>query len=576
MLLTGLIPRMLAAILVCIVGSWLCLLTYRRVHHHRWPQLATAWALKVLVVATMALAAVVVNKPDLLTMQPAAGLLFPLAAWFSVQTWRAMRHRDRPLAVRAAADIVLSLLLGADLVLALVWFANRLDLAEPEVAFLRDALERAGSIADLPWWLWLALYLLLAGASLAFAVWTTRLSAVTRWSDRLHVVSLVDMIKRVLTGVHIGLLATVLIGLAAPPALATTLRGQLQAKYTLALQHELKAAREAAGEQKAAREAAGEQAAYEEIRSQFSRFNSTSPVVRPLVPMVTEIHDISSRLPGSHSASIERDLADRIGQLQESTLKLPAPESTPPAKSTKFKAPIRDSGDLQGDLQHRLGQLATEQRQASLAERQANLAKRQAGRAADLTFNAVADTITTGISHFCPQLGEVVQIISTEYLSSDMDESRLKNAISAWVQHRIPTAPTSADQMVIQMVIPDPGKLREAAANQESNQESVASQPISWSAGSARGHAPTDPARSRAMRKSSPVAAAVDLVDETRYLEKGTDPCQGCTPVLRSRQVPDQFPWANINPYDWMQHPEGENHAFPRSEWRPPDLPPGR
>ena len=37
-------------------------------------------------------------------------------------------------------------------------------------------LQRAGSIADLPWWLWLLLALL-AGASLAFARWPARLKA---------------------------------------------------------------------------------------------------------------------------------------------------------------------------------------------------------------------------------------------------------------------------------------------------------------------------------------------------------------------------------------------------------------
>jgi hypothetical protein len=39
------------------------------------------------------------------------------------------------------------------------------------VAALRGLLDRAGSIADLPWWLWTGLYVLLAGTSLAFALW---------------------------------------------------------------------------------------------------------------------------------------------------------------------------------------------------------------------------------------------------------------------------------------------------------------------------------------------------------------------------------------------------------------------
>lgn len=99
-----------------------------------------SWLLVLLAVATVTLAAQV-----LLTAQPGAGLLFPLGTWFSVQIWRAMQKPRRPLPVRAAADIVLSLLLGAELVLALVWLANLLDLTEPEVAFLRGALELVGS-----------------------------------------------------------------------------------------------------------------------------------------------------------------------------------------------------------------------------------------------------------------------------------------------------------------------------------------------------------------------------------------------------------------------------------------------
>ena len=48
-----------------------------------------------------------------------------MAAWASYRTWRAMNDVAR-LAVRAAADIALSLLLGADLVLFVVWLANLL------------------------------------------------------------------------------------------------------------------------------------------------------------------------------------------------------------------------------------------------------------------------------------------------------------------------------------------------------------------------------------------------------------------------------------------------------------------
>ena len=69
------------------------------------------------------------------------------------------------LAVRAAADIALSLLLGADLVLFVVWLANLLGLTPAEVAAVRGALERTAGLADLPWWLWTGLYAALAVAA---------------------------------------------------------------------------------------------------------------------------------------------------------------------------------------------------------------------------------------------------------------------------------------------------------------------------------------------------------------------------------------------------------------------------
>jgi hypothetical protein len=199
------------------------------------------------------------------------------------------------LEVRAAADIVLSLLLGADLVFFVVWAANLLDLSEAEIAILRGTLQRIGSIADLPWPLWVGLYVLLAGMNLAFALWPERLTAITRWSQRLHVVPSIAASRRTLTGVHISLLVTVLIAVSAPASLETMLRGPLKAKYTVALQREL--------------ESHGEQAAYDVIRRQ-STGTSTSLSMQPLAAIINKIHSISTPPSGTSDAtSTERDLA---------------------------------------------------------------------------------------------------------------------------------------------------------------------------------------------------------------------------------------------------------------------------
>jgi hypothetical protein len=112
---------------------------------------------------------------------------------------------------------------------------------------LRGTLDRVGSIADLPWPLWVGLYVLLAGASLAIARWPESLTAIAQWFQRLHLVLSIDVSRRVLSGVHIGLLVTVLIAVSAPESLEAALRGPLKAKYTVALQRELESAGEQAG-----------------------------------------------------------------------------------------------------------------------------------------------------------------------------------------------------------------------------------------------------------------------------------------------------------------------------------------
>lgn len=368
--------------------------------------------------------------------------------------------------------------------------------------------------------------MLLAGASLAFAVWPTRFLAVSRWWDRLHIGSSVNVSNRVLTGVHIGLLAALLIGAAAPPALATTLRGQVEAKYTLAgkaLQPEL--------------ETTWEQAAYKEIRDQFSRVNRTSPIVKPLTAIVSEIHHVSSPPPGSDTATpaerdlAERDLADRIGQLQGSTLKLAEPKSIP----AEFKAPIRDAGDLQ----QRLRQLDTEQRRAHLAKPQDNTAKLQADRFAE-SAEFAAKALAPIIASIIPIPVDKVEAILREYVSSVV-ESCLNVVFSAWVQHHMPTTPpkTITPATVDRMVIPNPTHLEAAAAKQEAaaaKQEVAANRESRASAVSSFSHLrppSTSPATSSdanlarlASPGKSPAVATVDLVNETRNIQEEKIPLE--------------------------------------------------
>jgi hypothetical protein len=485
----------LPAAFLLVFGIWACLLTQRRVRasRYRWVRYAT----DVLVAGLTGLGLLALFDRDLLVNLSAAGLLFPVGAWSSIQTWRVMAGSRRP-EVRAGADIVLSLLLGADLVLFLVWGANLLDLPEAEVAVLRGTLERVGSIADLPWPLWVVLYVVLAVTSLAFARWPQGLAAVTRWFQRLHVVPSIDVSRRVLGGVHISLLVIVLIGLTGPASLEATLRGPLKAKYTVALQREM--------------ESHGEQAVYDEIRRQFTTGTntSTSPSVQPLVAIVSKIHSISSPPSGtSDASSTERDLARRLGQIQATTLQLTATNSVLTAQQAvtnlaQFAPPIRNAGDLNT----RLNRLDTQQRRADTATRRVN-------QLAELAATAVANIIQI------PNLGEneIIQIIR-EYLSGLVENSPLTEVFAAWAERLTGnTTPPRADKMVV----PDPEQLEQAALTvltQEQTRVQIADPST------------PDPVKARTQTEAS-ADAAVDLVNEARYLDEHTGPCDGCPQPLR-------------------------------------------
>ncbi|MGH3248987.1 MAG: hypothetical protein ACRDOI_22670, partial [Trebonia sp.] len=498
----------LPAVCVIVCGSWVFLLARRAQRSARWPrwlswrsrsggagsagsrQRAAWWHRRLrdaVAVATMGTALLTLARPDVLAVEPSAGLLFPVAAWAGFRAWRAM-NTSGWLAVRAAADITLSLLLGADVVLFVVWLANLLGLSRPEVAAVRGALERAGDLADLPWWLWIGLYAALALAAVAFAVWPTRLRRAIGLSARSRVVPAVDVIRRVLTGVHIGLLVIVLVAVAVPAAVFPVLRDQLVTQYTVSYQRQL--------------EAAGEQAAYAEISEPFTTTTANRAV---LADIVEKIHGIDHPRPGDdHATATEADIARRVGELQAATLLAAGANPAPPsadrsaaAGAAGFTAPIRDAPDLRT-------------RTALLDEQETkeDAVHKRAEQAGDLAAATVAGLLSV------PDIGsnEVVQIVR-EYLSGLIEESPLKDTFAAWTERlagalRPPDAET--------LVVPQPVKLATEAMRTELKEDEE------------DGFATALPSTEH----ESAVDAAVDLVNQTRYLsEGGTGPCAGCSPV---------------------------------------------
>ena len=472
----------LPAVLVAVCGGWVLLVARhgkRAAWWHRRLQDAV-------VAATAGTALLVLVRRDVLAVAPAAGLLFPVAAWAGFRVWRAMNASGR-LAVRATADITLSLLLGADLVLFMVWLANLLGLTRPEVAAVRGGLEQAGDRTDLPWWLWTGLYAALAAAAVAFAVWPDRLRRAIGLSARMRVVSVIDVIRQVLTCVHIGLLVIVLVAVAVPAAVFPVLREQIAARYTVAYQRQL--------------EAAGEQAAYAEISAWFTGPQANHAV---LADIVEKIHRIDHpKQDDDHATATETDVARRVGELQAAALlaahatSVATAEQNAAAAAAGFTAPIRD----EPDLRTRVTKLDEQDKKEDAADKRAE----QAG---DLAAATVASLLSI------PDIGsnEVVQIVR-EYLGGLIEESPLKDIFAAWTA-RLAGARRPPDAETL--TVPQPLRLETEALMMQFKAEE-------------KDHfATTLPSTAR----ESPVDAAVDLANQARYLsEGGAGPCAGCSHV---------------------------------------------
>jgi hypothetical protein len=374
---------------------------------------------------------------DLLGTQAVTLLVVPALLLAGVATWRAMSRSPR-LPVRAGADIVLSLVVGGDLVFLLVWLANLLDLQPAEVAALRGSLERVGAVADVPWWAWTLLYAALAAASLTLALRPERLEAAIRWSTRLRVLPAVDAGRRTVQGLHIALLATSLIGLAGPPAVAQPLRAQVRERYAVALQQEF--------------DAAGERAAYDAVRASASGGPLPATGRQALQAVLTRVHEVAGSRTGSAATKGERDLARSVGEFQARTLGLhaaaPVLAGEPAmAELRSLDRPPRDSADLHGRLDR------LEER-----EQEARDGREQLQQAAELAAVALASATQVQV----PGLGDsaLVQVLR-EYLAGIVESSPVKEvffewARRLWFERSEPEEPPPASRLAL----PDPLRLR--------------------------------------------------------------------------------------------------------------------
>jgi MFS family permease len=490
--LAGIVAFVLPAACVAACGAWACVLTARMVRRESalWRRLLKPVP-HAAAIATTAASLLVLADRDLLTGQPAAGLLFPIAAWGSIVIWRAM-GRSKRLMVKVGADIALSLALGAVLVLFFVWLANILDLPLHNVATLRDWLDSVGKSVDFPWWTWAGLYAVFIASDLAFLRWPGRLKETSEWFDRLRLVKVADTSERVLTGLHIGLLTIVLVGLTVPAAVVPTLQHQLKTAYTVALQRDL--------------EAEGELAAYAGIRKDFSQ-QQTHFIA--LADIVTEIHDDDTPPPEDHDAtSAEDHLAYSLGELQMQALAL---------KSASLAAEIESAAQRQGFGEPVSGVSGLDDQAGKVQEQenQENQVSDRVDQTAELAAKLVASTISI------PRISdnEVYEIVR-EYLSGLIEGSRLKDIFAAWTEH-VPHAKRPPDAR--DTVVPDPAKLANAA-NDALNSAEDATGGIA------------DPAS----ESDDPVKAAVDMLSQAQSMEQNGGSCTGCLPPVNQENPGDE------------------------------------
>jgi hypothetical protein len=520
---------------VAIVGGWGAALVHRRLRDstrlpvRRVPLLRQVrpirdaalgpWIADALAAGVACVTVLLWSDPVLLGAQAAAALLFPLAVWLSVRAWREMSGSER-VPVRAAADITVSLLLGASLTGLLVCLANMLKMPPAEVGALKDAADRVGGLLDVPWWAWAGLYAALAALSVASVRWPGLTRRLGRWAARplrvrggwltwQRIVPGAEVARRGTAGAHIGLLLITLIGAVAPAAAEPVLRVRLASQYTQSLTDIARAE--------------GATAELRLVAADLPLLPASALV--PLVDLVVDIHRDGKATDGQPSATVvELDLASRLGELQAETLSAghrPPPVEQLEADTTRaagLDSPAADSGQ-EGE---RLGELATEEHDDRAAEELAD----QAGELA-------ASALATALGPI-PGLGsgEVTGILK-EYLSALIELSPLKDTFAAWTEKlgQQTEPPAAAD-----LVVPAPARL-DAAAVAQARQE-VANSPVS------------DPAKLKSLIDEGGVAGAVAVANQTRYLqENAAGPCDGCAqPDSGSGSGNDDHPDEPVDP----------------------------
>jgi hypothetical protein len=344
--------------------------------------------------------------------------LFPAVTWLAVVSWPRLDRSPR-LVLRAAADVVLSVLLGLDVILVLLAGANLFGLSAATVRGVRELQERLQPLTEIPQLAWVALYAVLALAGIAAVLRPGTWQRPWRWATRARLVPSTTFARRGSTVIHLTLLVSTFVGIAAAPVLEPTVRGQLRARYALALRDKLE----------------GEAAlsAYEAIRAAAPTM--TAPQRQHLAASLSDVHDVArSAASGGRRTDVEADLAWRLAALQSIVVVTRhAPPARPLSSEAAAAALMRQGDPVRGaaDLESRMGDLADRQEEGRRA-------REALYQVAELAAGAVASAV------FLPGTAdhELLQILQ-EYLSGIVENSRLKNLFFQVAERRWFGEPTA-------------------------------------------------------------------------------------------------------------------------------------
>lgn len=433
---------LLPAAFMAVLGLWACVLVYRATrgrNGRRWQVARHA----TLIAAELATITLVIHRA-LLTTVPAFGVLFPPAVWGAFRLWRTMREKERPVVLKVGANITLGVALGTALLLFLIWLANLIDLPRSDMAELRHVLDGIKADSEPDWWIWMLIWVLLAGLSLAFALCRTRLAPIRRWVRQLRILPGADVVSQGMSVIHIGLLAIVLVAATAPAGLSRTFQGQLKTAYLVALQREFAAQ--------------GDLAAFERILRRLKTVHrgvgpdSARTVLGTLPSLVADIHRFSPPPKGAHGATGgEDDLARRLGILQWKSLRLPAQAGRSVQAVEQERAREEGFDNEAADAT----QLTGESEKVEAADQAADGAVEDATQFGENAARALA-ALALGVVPL-PE-NEVLQILK-EYLSGLFEASPLAEVFTALAEKLPgPRAPSAQD-----VVVPDPRGLEQAA-----------------------------------------------------------------------------------------------------------------